>query len=392
MRQKIAVGIGIGVLFLLLTIPWWIHMLDTRDLEPATPTSSRGAPPPTPTPTRPPKLPAKVPPAPSQPRETPSPSPASLRNLTREGVLPRLVYIPEGDPATIFDSLRRQGLPLWISDRFLLFPESIRPGWIRLRRSLSLAEFFRHINDTPRERTRRVVMYSGDSLDDFIKQFSRQTRLRPTDLFEEYFHYSPYIDGGILAGFYRLPYRLTPGPAMAYLTEQSEKRFEALAREYLGSYDPAAFKRYLIIASIIQRESWHEEEMPRIAAVIENRLRRGMKLQIDATLNYGPYSHRIVTPRRIRRDTSRFNTYKYKGLPPEPLGSVTEAALRAALKPAQSDALYFVQNIYGTHDFARTYAEHLANISRIKAERARLRLARKAWERLRRSQPKRKKR
>ncbi len=304
--------------------------------------------------------------------------------MTRQGVLPQLVHIPRGDHATIFHSLRRQGLPLWISDRFLLFPDKIRPGWIRLKSPVSLVEFFRRINDLPREKTRRVVMYSGDSLDDFIRQFSRQTRLSPTDLFEEYFHYSPYIDGGILAGFYRLPYRLTPGPAMAYLTERSEQRFEALSRKYLGSYDPAAFKRYLIIASIIQRESWHEEEMPRIAAVIVNRLRRGIKLQIDATLNYGPYSHRTVTPERIRRDTSRFNTYKFKGLPPEPLGSVTEAALRAALDPAKTDALYFVQNIYGTHDFARTYAEHLANISRIKAERARLRLYRKAWERMRR--------
>jgi UPF0755 protein len=330
--------------------------------------------------------------APSRPEPETAPSPATLRNLTRRGTLPRLVYIPDGNASRIFDSLRRQGLPLWITDRYLLFPERIRPGWIRLDAPLSLAEFFRRINDFPRERTRRVVMYSGDSLDDFIRKFSRQTLLRPEDLFEEYFRHSPYVDGGILAGFYRLPYRLSPGPAMAYLTEKSEERFGSLAREYLGAYDPSAFKRHLIIASIIQRETWHKEEMPRIAAVITNRLRRGMKLQIDATLNYGPYSHRIVTPERIRRDTSRFNTYKFKGLPPEPLGSVTEAALRAALKPAETDVLYFVKNIYGTHDFARTYAEHLANISRIKAERARLRLYRKAWERMRRKRPKREKR
>ena len=225
-------------------------------------------------------------------------------------------------------------------------------------------------------------MYSGDSLDDFIRHFSRQTGLPKQALFEEYFRFSPYIDGGIIAGYYRLPYRLTPGPAMAYLTGESEKRFRRLAERYLGSYNPADFKRYLIIASIIQRETWHPEEMGHIASVIFNRLKRGMRLQIDATLNYGPYSHQAVTPRRIRRDTSRFNTYKFKGLPPEPLGSVTPEALIAALSPTETPDLYFVQNIFGTHDFTPDYATHLANISRIKAQRAKLNRCKKAWERM----------
>ena len=314
----------------------------------------------------------------SRPASEPPPfKPANLRHLTQKGLLPPLVYIPEGSTGEIYDSLKRQGLPLWITDRFLLLPSHIKPGWIRLDDSISLAEFFRRINSLPREKTRRVVMYSGDSLDDFIRQFSRQTRLDPKELFDAYFRYSPYIDGGILAGYYRLPYRLEAGPAMAYLTEESRRRFARLAEEYLGQYDPESFKRYLIIASIIQRETWHTHEMPLIAAVIENRLRRGMKLQIDATLNYGPWSHVPVTPERIRSDSSRFNTYKFKGLPPEPLGSVTEAALRAALHPAESDVLYFVKNAKGTHDFAVSYTQHLANISRVKAAKARRRVYRK---------------
>ena len=292
-------------------------------------------------------------------------------------MLPPLIHLPEGSSRKIYASLRRQGLPLWFPDRFLLLPGKIRPGWIRLQKPLSLKAFFRHINDFPREKTRRVVMYSGDSLDDFVRQFSKQTLLPPREIFDEYFRFSPYIDGGILAGFYRLPYRLSGGPALAYLTEKSEETFRKLAEQYLGEYDPASFKRYLIVASIVQRESWHPEEMPRIASVIYNRLQRGMKLQMDATLNYGPYSHTRVTPERIRRDSSRFNTYRYKGLPPEPLGSVTVDALHAALAPAKSDDLYFVRNLTGIHDFARSYDEHLANISRIKAQRAKLEKAKR---------------
>lgn len=363
---------AIVLLLLMALLPLWFHSARTRSVEaPST----------------------ALHPAPKSPPKTPAPSKrnsqnetltlAELRHMNRRGTLPRLVYLPDADRGEIFRSLRRQGLPLWISDRFFLLPGRIKPGWIRLKRPISLREFFEKINDFPREKTRRVVMYSGDSLDDFVRNFSRQTRLNPRAIFDEYFRFSPYLEGGILAGFYRLPYRLSAGPAMAYLTGQSEKVFARLARKYLGEYDPAGFKRYLIVASIVQRESWHPEEMPRIAAVIYNRLKRGMKLQMDATLNYGPYSHRIVTPERIRHDSSRFNTYRYKGLPPEPLGSVTRDALVSALHPAKSSDLYFVRNLSGTHDFAPDYATHLANISRIKAERARLERAKKAWNALR---------
>jgi len=295
-------------------------------------------------------------------------TPAELHDLNREEALPRLIYIPEGDRDEIFTSLKRQGLPLWFSDRFLL-PSRIRPGWIRLKKPISLKRFFSKINDFPREKTRRVVMYSGDSLDDFINQFSRQTKLKPRDLFEEYFRYSPYIDGGILAGYYRLPYRLSPGPAMAYLTEKSEKRFREISRRHLGHYDPAEFRKYLIIASIIQRESWHPEEMPKISAVIYNRLKRDRKLQLDATLNYGPWSHKPVTPQRIRNDKSRFNTYHYRGLPPAPLGSVTTAALKAAFQPAKIDALYFVKGKKGYHIFSRTFSQHQAIIARLRQQK-----------------------
>ena len=385
MREKIGIGIAVGLLFLLMTVPWWYHSRQTRPLEP--PAQSGGS-----------RIASKkhsdtrhttpghqaAPPkdrhAGTRTRHSTPPTLADLRNLSRKARWPRLVHIPEGSPGEIFASLKRQGVPLWGLDRLLLLPSRITPGWIRIERPLSLAEFFRRINDFPRERTRRVVMYSGDSLDDFVRQFSRQTRLSKRSLFEEYFRFSPYIDGGILAGFYRLPYRLSPGPAMAYLTGRSEKRFAALAGKHLGDYDPQAFKRYLIVASIIQRETWHPEEMAHIASVIYNRLKQGMRLQIDATLNYGPYSHIKVTPDRIRRDNSRFNTYKFKGLPPEPLGSVTEAALEAALNPTKSTDLYFVRDITGSHVFAPDYASHLANIAKIRVQRARLNRIRRSWK------------
>jgi UPF0755 protein len=102
--------------------------------------------------------------------------------------------------------------------------------------------------------------------------------------------------------------------------------------------------------------------MALISSVIHNRLKKNMMLQLDATLNYGKYSHQIVTPSRIKSDKSHYNTYLHKGLPPHPIGSATKEAIIAAIKPADTNYLYFMLNPKGKHDFSATYSMHLANI------------------------------
>jgi UPF0755 protein len=105
--------------------------------------------------------------------------------------------------------------------------------------------------------------------------------------------------------------------------------------------------------------------MKLIASVIYNRLKKGIKLQMDGTLNYGKYSHVIVTPQRIIDDNTKFNTYKFYGLPPTAVAIPSKEAIMAAIFPAKSDYLYFVKCGKG-HVFAKTYKEHLKNIYRCK--------------------------
>jgi len=102
--------------------------------------------------------------------------------------------------------------------------------------------------------------------------------------------------------------------------------------------------------------------MPLISSVIYNRLEKGMRLQMDGTLNYGKYAHTIVSPERIKNDESDYNTYKHKGLPPHPLSTVTIDALKASMRPKKTDYLFFMLNKDGSHNFAATYEKHLANI------------------------------
>jgi UPF0755 protein len=294
-----------------------------------------------------------------------------------------LYYIPDKSEEEIVDSLIRQGAPLDSYDYIALRYLHSRPekGWVRVDSFCSANDFLASLQTLDREKTRRVVFYSGDTLEIFFKAFCAQANLDKTRLYRWYRYYSPYKEGGIVAGYYRLPYRLDARAAMAYMTQKSEDIFRKFALKYLGEYNPESFRRYLIIASIIQKESWRREEMKNISAVIYNRLERGMKLQLDATLNYGRYSDKAVSAYRIRHDRSRYNTYRYHGLPPEILGSVTKDALEAAFEKSQKEYLYFVKNIFGRHLFSESYGEHLAKITRLKVERAKLRQYRRIDER-----------
>jgi UPF0755 protein len=287
---------------------------------------------------------------------------------------PALIYLPEGSQIELLHALQDQSIPIDIDEiQTTLHDHTIVPGWVRFNPHVPLSpeRFFQRLFQPQREPTRRVVMFSGETIQLFAKQLAAQTLLSESKLLNAYYRHSPYSDGGILAGHYAVPYKTTPNATMYALVAQSETAFRTLTKRSGVSYDPIDFKYHLTIASIIQKETWHTQEMPRIASVIANRLERGMKLQLDATLNYGPYAHTPVTPERIRTDASRYNTYRYSGLPPQPISSVTQSALKAAFYPAKTSYLFFVRNAQGTHDFANTYTEHRANIARIKAEKER---------------------
>jgi UPF0755 protein len=112
----------------------------------------------------------------------------------------------------------------------------------------------------------------------------------------------------------------------------------------------------ITLASIIEKEGL-EKEM--IAGVFINRLRKNMKLQSDPTVIYalGSRFDGNITRSHLRIDNP-YNTYRYKGLPPGPIGLVGLSSIKAALNPQQSDFLYFVSMNNGFHKFSKTLEEH----------------------------------
>jgi UPF0755 protein len=119
----------------------------------------------------------------------------------------------------------------------------------------------------------------------------------------------------------------------------------------------------LIVASMIEREAKVDGDRPKIAAVIYNRLAADKPLEIDATVEYA-VGHGGLSERDLR-SSSPYNTYAHAGLPPTPIAAPGEAAIQAALKPADGDWLYYVlASKEGEHAFTRDYDEFL----RLKAE------------------------
>jgi UPF0755 protein len=125
----------------------------------------------------------------------------------------------------------------------------------------------------------------------------------------------------------------------------------------------------LVAGSLIQTEAKLAEDAPLISAVIRNRMRENMPLQIDSTLCFAKGGCPPAPTNADKTIDSPYNTYRIVGLPPTPIASVTEANLRAAINPAAATYKYYVlSDTNGKHKFANTLAEHEANVREARAK------------------------
>ena len=120
-----------------------------------------------------------------------------------------------------------------------------------------------------------------------------------------------------------------------------------------------------MLASLVEKETAAPDERPLIAAVFLNRIARGMRLETDPAVIYGIANFDGNLRRMHLADaTNPYNTYQHAGLPPGPIASPGAAALRAVVEPAEADYLYFVARRDGTHQFSRSYEEHVRAVNR----------------------------
>ena len=171
----------------------------------------------------------------------------------------------------------------------------------------------------------------------------------------------PTLEGYLYPATYSFPLG-TPADSMV----------GAMVRRYKGTWTPKLRARadslgmsereVVSLASIVEKEARVWEERPRISAVYHNRLKVGMRLQADPTVQYalGRRESRLLYAHIDEAADNPYNTYRRAGLPPGPIASPSRGAIEAALYPSADQDLYFVARPNGTHVFTRTLAEHNA--------------------------------
>ncbi len=164
-------------------------------------------------------------------------------------------------------------------------------------------------------------------------------------------------------------YYINKNTPVISLISMATRNFKLKAESILKKARVLSFYETLILASIIQKETYVKEEMPLIAGVFYNRLKRGMPLQADPTVIYALklIKHKNIDRKLTKKDleiASPYNTYRYKGLPPTPICNPGIDAIKAAVYPAKTDYLYFVSKGDGTHAFAKTLKEHNLNVKK----------------------------
>lgn len=145
------------------------------------------------------------------------------------------------------------------------------------------------------------------------------------------------------------------------------KEFELVAKS-----KNMTLEKVVTLASIVEREAFYNWERPIIAAVYLNRLKKGMPLQADPSINYALKKFRRLTYRDYYSVKSPYNTYLNEGLPPTPIGNPGKESIKAVLFPAKVPYLYFVSKGDGSHHFSTTYQEHLRAIEQIRSQQSKL--------------------
>ena len=261
------------------------------------------------------------------------------------------------------------------------------PGQHVVRGDLSARELLRRLARAPGRGTAHVIIPEGFNhvqLGERLQQLGVcdaedfRRAVRDTAHVQTLGISASSAEGYLFPATYELLADSTPSAVVAVLVAEAQQHLARLQRELSAEFAARQSEHgmsaheVVVMASIIEKEAARADEKPLIASVFLNRLldptfRPLHMLQSDPTASYGclvqdpppeSCSPGRPTPAMLRDATNLFNTYRHAGLPPSPISSPGEAAIRAVLTPAKTDYLYFVAQGGGRHRFSRTFSEH----------------------------------
>jgi len=176
------------------------------------------------------------------------------------------------------------------------------------------------------------------------------------------------LEGYLFPDTYRIPKGTTERGILQMMLTEFASRVLPLDNQYLAKH-PDKLSGVVKMASLVEREAEVDGDRPKIASALENRLRRGMKLECDATIEYAlPVYKKRLFYKDLKVD-SAYNTYLHGGLPPTPIASPGIPSIEAAIHPAVSGYLYYVARPDGTHIFSDTLDAHNRAVAEVRALR-----------------------
>ncbi|GAA4764589.1 endolytic transglycosylase MltG [Microbacterium gilvum] len=288
-----------------------------------------------------------------------------------------LVTISDGDTGeTISQSLYDAGVTLEPDSFYRYLIETgddgtFFPGVFQLQQRMTSEAALAALGDDANRLENTVLITEGSFAADALVSIAEVTDIPLEELQAAAADYSrfgvpaeaPSIEGYLFPATYTFEPEATADDVIRTLVDEMFERLDAL-----GVAEGDRFE-ILTMAALVQRESGGEDDMARIARVFSNRVEQGMLLQSDATVAYGADStHTVWTTDEQRADASNpYNTYVHEGLPVGPIGLPGEAAIEAAISPAEGSWLYFVPINLATGEtvFSDTLAEHEAAVAQL---------------------------
>ena len=225
---------------------------------------------------------------------------------------------------------------------------------------------------------RSITIPEGWGLRQIVPQLARvldapvdsvQAAVRDTALLRALDIPTATLEGYLFPDTYVFPDGATPRQAVRVMVARFEKVWQP---EWNQQLQKQAMSRndVMALAAIVEKEARRPEERPVIAAVYLNRLKAGMRLQADPTVQYAIGQHVSRVLYKHLEIDSPYNTYRYAGLPPGPIASPGKPAIVASLYPANVPYRFFVAYPDGHHEFTRSFAEHSVAV----------RAARRQWD------------
>ncbi|WP_062466435.1 endolytic transglycosylase MltG [Demequina maris] len=247
---------------------------------------------------------------------------------------------------------------------------SITPGYYFMHKEMKAEYALAALLDPSNRDVRSITIPEGKTLDYYFQSIANLTgttkedvaaAAENTDALGLPAEANGNLEGWLFPSTYEFNPGVTPQEVMSKMIQQTVT--------VLDKHDVAVEdrERILTVASLVEREAKLDEDRAQIASVIYNRLDIDMKLELDSTVKYLTQSEGVWTSDEERNTDSQYNTYMYTGLPPGPIAGPGEASIKAAVKPADTNYLFFVTVNLDTGEtlYASEYTDHLANVQQL---------------------------